>query len=765
MRLKINDIVLDNEQDEVISQTLEVCSFENISTRNGDFTNSFKLPLTPRNRQAIGFIDDFNNTSRNQYIKLEAYLVDGSNEYKGYVKLSVISYGQSNWIEGTFFGSNSDWFNEIKDKTMKELDLSEFNHSWNETEIITAIEANGTLGYDYTLIDYGRLKNYEGIDANLRVTTDFMYPQMKVETLVRAIFKDIGWIAQGTLFNQERFINMVQPFCAEEFSKSPEYIKQFTKVYNAFFVPDLDTDLQSETIQWAVIPAPLDIEMNVDSATYYKMTYSITWMYTRTSPVGGLDVTFKGTIANNGAITNIWSKQVSVDNLETYSEFTYTVDVFDNPFYLDDLSEIFSGLSINFSGGEQGVLSVVDASYSFTPTSEYLYNDSIDMASTMPEMSQKDFLKHILFSFGVIPQSNVVSKTVSLNLFNEIKENIPNAVDWSSKIDVSKTYTKDFTKLLNNYSKSSKIKYSDDNEDAELRSYKKETGVNLGDGSIDIDNQHLPDTKTIYTSMYSPCVNINALSNTVNIPQIKWQEFNRGVLEKALEVNPKILLRSNLISLSELSGGTYDTLVISKDHGAKFSISVLDGEVDRIEIIQGSQYEKYTSPIVVIASPPESDGGVRAVIDITFGSAGFIRTSDVTILDRGSGYINPPELTLVTPAANFDATTAVSYNWFVKTPYIPPINNIKYNLSFGDTRFITGGDRNLKEDYLFDFQTTLNDIKGSDAYFRLNELDINNIDYLIPIYVDIFKSYFYINKIPDYRGVGSSTKVEIIKIG
>ena len=75
-----------------------------------------------------------------------------------------------------------------------------------------------------------------------------------------------------------------------------------------------------------------------------------------------------------------------------------------------------------------------------------------------------------------------------------------NALDWSEKLDVSKSISTDFTQLLNNYSKDSILTYEDDDNDNELVSYKSETEKNLGQGSINIDNEHLNPKKEVYTS-------------------------------------------------------------------------------------------------------------------------------------------------------------------------------------------------------------------------------------------------------------------------
>jgi len=48
--------------------------------------------------------------------------------------------------------------------------------------------------------------------------------------------------------------------------------------------------------------------------------------------------------------------------------------------------------------------------------------------------------------------------------------------------------------------------------------------------------------------------------------------------------------------------------------------------------------------------------------------------------------------------------------------------------------------------------------------FNLNPIDINKFNPKIPIYLDYYGAYFYVNKINNYE-TGKLTKCDIIRIG
>ena len=164
-------------------------------------------------------------------------------------------------------------------------------------------------------------------------------------------------------------------------------------------------------------------------------------------------------------------------------------------------------------------------------------------------------------------------------------------------------------------------------------------------------------------------INIVSFNNKLYVPQIRFLEFNDDSMtwERSINVSPKTGLITDNLSVTDLSSGNYNSIVINERGGA--------------------------------------------------GSATL---------------------------AN------IPFCWFVKTPYIPEVDSYSYNLSYGDVEFPNVTDNNLKEDYIQDFEDVLNNMKYLKAYFKIDETDMVNLDFLIPVYIDRFKSYFYINKVNNY---------------
>lgn len=68
----------------------------------------------------------------------------------------------------------------------------------------------------------------------------------------------------------------------------------------------------------------------------------------------------------------------------------------------------------------------------------------------------------------------------------------------------------------------------------------------------------------------------------------------------------------------------------------------------------------------------------------------------------------------------------------------------------------------LIDDHYQEFINTMNKPKVLTAYFKLFPIDILQFNFAIPVWIDHYQSYFYVNKIEEYQG--EITKVELIKI-
>jgi len=300
-------------------------------------------------------------------------------------------------------------------------------------------------------------------------------------------------------------------------------------------------------------------------------------------------------------------------------------------------------------------------------------DSTIEMSRVVPtKMKQSDLIRYIFFIFGIVAQANTNSKTITANFFKSIKGNLGSAVDWSDKIDMSKTKEIDFTQLLDKYKSVSVLGYKEDPNDNELKAYEVETGQTFGQGQFDIDNEHIQGIDTIYEAPFSSMININSFNFEMYIPQIRWLNS-----VGAKEVNP----------------------------------------VPKIALIETGL--------------------------------------DVDLLSRQAAS---------TFSYGGNVASTIPFCWFVKTGYTTETDLFDDSLAFDQVAFPNANGEPMKDRFLGDYEDILNSMKYLKAFFRLTEVDISELDFTLPVYIEHYKGYFFISQILNFEGSKQVTEAELTKI-
>ena len=164
LQLYINDQLVDLNDDSPIALTFQINNLAEVQNQQGNTSNQFKLPLTQRNRQILGFPDDIAFTNNLPYQQYQAKLIQDG--------LEIIPYGiaELNGIEQdnanvTVLSGNVDFFDAIDgklydmgDSTSQWSDMGQnlvwkqYDHQWNLTNVVNS--QTKTDGWIYPIIDY-----------------------------------------------------------------------------------------------------------------------------------------------------------------------------------------------------------------------------------------------------------------------------------------------------------------------------------------------------------------------------------------------------------------------------------------------------------------------------------------------------------------------------------------------------------------------------------------------------------------------------------
>lgn len=677
---------------ESIVQTLGIFSFNDITSRSGEYTNVFNLPLTNNNRKLIEYADFIQSINTAPYKKIPITLIVGGIEFKnGFLVIDSIS----DVIKARFFSGNTTFYELLKSIYLIDLDWSDLNHTWNYANAV-ASSANNS-GYIYPVMDYGgqtlssdivdirkilpatfvrtilkkifEYTDYEVIDDFDR--TDLLkavIPYSKKNPTVSAEIQLLNQVDVGNSVNYNLPINNrnyatlqalnVVP-TSGAYSNQPIYsLPSFNvintagsstnydfinKIFTSQYAGTYDYDFTLKLIDYDYINIALSFAVNG-----YRIDTSTTLVVKKVTPTA--TTVIQTEVSCNGFSYPTGGSYTAVAAIPQ----TFLTDTISGSVYLNvgeklefSIQTYYNFLPIYFTTNTIGVY------VSFNPIvqdtailtidlkPELVFGGIITYASMLPKIKASDFLKDISIRFGLILYINEDTKTVIVSKINKLTDNIPNALNWTNKLDESDL--PDLSFKFDNYAQNNLFQHKVDNSVLKLNPD--------ADYNLTIDNANLELSKDFYTSPFSQSENVDfdgTLTTYINLYDVNTNKFDN-------DVNYRICFSEAVIGLFKFTDGTSTSGYIN---------------TKRVYFID------YTLPTL---------------------SMGF-----------GIGLIQKNSQTLV---------------------------------------------------------STLQNIRIVKANFNLNINDIKSIDWLTPVYIEQFQSYFFVTSISQFNYTNPDlTEVELIKL-
>jgi len=723
IRYKIGDEYLDQYNDtKDFAITKAVSKVGEINLRHGDRSTGFKVPLTAKNTKLLNYTTVLSSaTTDKSFKKIFGKIIDNDTVIsEGYYQ--VIKYDPlKKEVDLRFYGGNTDWFSELKDRKINQNYLENNPYSINDLDLYydplsikTNIEGviSETEPYKFFLVDNNKdsTRNKDN-DVTLETYVDDYQVGFSQGYLFDRIFKSQNIKLEGNLFSDTLYYNTLvsasyNPFNSEELQANNTF---------RFTIPNPPNERPLEQFLPYVPNAPFTD----------KDTLSFDGGNPR-DEFDGVSFTFLGT-GQNVEFTNRLNIKVTPTTGTTY---LVRFDVYKNN-VLEAVDQVavmsgsgafqYADCSYNFANVVDGDTIRFEFNHDFPPLSGFsvVYGSFLNVyvenytkktlaKNLLPNISQSDFVKDVLVQFGVITQYDQRTRTLKCNKFNIIEDNKLYSKDWSSKIDLSNTPIVDVTKLVQKYSKRSYFRYSDNDDSDSLSSlYKSINNYNYGTGVLLIDNAFLDDESDFYESPYSPTQMV--------------ETFPRQDPDNLL--NPSFQLGNMFLPYVPIY-----TLSSVDDQG---NISYDDNDLNPRKYI-------YTDNVSI-------DTAYRG---------------NVTSINISGNNIT--ELPLVYFDKSFYTFESSEINTFSKVASFGVLNDL--NNSTGSQNDI---DRDTIIDEYYQFQNkVLNKPIYLEIYLKLTPLDVQSVDFFTPIWLNfgLDSGNYYIDEISQYQGSNKSTKVKLVKI-
>jgi len=572
LQLYLNDQLVDLSDDSPIALTFQINNLAEVQNQQGNTSNQFKLPLTQRNRQILGFPDDIAFTTNLPYQKYQAKLTQDG--------LEIIPYGigelngiDQNTASITILSGNVDFFDAIDGKLYdmgdstsvwsnygQNLVWQPYDHNWTLVNVVGS--QNYTSGWIYPLVDYGFM---EGDDFTTPINVHNMRPGFFIKTAIELLLKSSGYTAKGSLLLDPLYPLLICQFSNGSWEHGTDYQNQPDKRginaanLNGTILNHPNAGNPGGVLTWPSITSDPskqfsgqlftsveinDVKVTVTFPRVYiyghitsnsKPSTLTAFIYYRDpnypstpdTALSSLDFAFTGGEENNSN-PNGWVRVPGTSGsgimghqyLDNYVLSVETTLPKNGGIYI---AYVWTGASGSNANIYPGATLVIESQ-----NTTVQYGQIVQCERIFPDISQKDLLKDTLQRFGIICQTDNTNLTVSFNSLRDIVNNIPLAKDWSSKC---LNQGKQVAFQLGNYAQVNYMKYKEDENVLPL---------DFANAKISINDSTLPATADLFESQFAPT--LNRPFTTGNIAQIRMIDNTTDSTSFSIGVSPRILI-------------------------------------------------------------------------------------------------------------------------------------------------------------------------------------------------------------------------------
>jgi hypothetical protein len=570
--------------------------------RKSDYTLPIKVPATANNRAIFSNIQDLNRSTSNRTatnfnpdfnvnLKSEALIIrSGIILMRGNLQLTQIPVNdQEAEFELVIIGKLANLFQDLGDKKLSEIDLSEYNHAWTINNVTnswaTSIIKNNSSyvnfsggtptgeGYVYPLIDNGLSTIVNNVASELEYELEkTMYPAIYIKQIVDKIFSAAGYRYNSRFFDSLIFKKLIVPFTGGSFTSSESIVNDRTFIvensndvsYTTTRTSGGLSDIKRydfDTIVQDTDPVSVDIstdKVDVNTTTASQMIVSFEANIKVTNISGGtfaagttIAVGFDIIRKRGGIATTIGTMQLNFNAGGLVSSGTLTLPLFVTSKEIDTDSgdELYIDFiwfsTLNPSFVKVDILQ--NGVFRNSPSSKYTEGDIINISSVLPrEIKQKDFLTWLFRAFNLyaIPDTIDANKLIIEprdDFYTSDVVDITNNLDVSSEVMINPMGVLDFRDFV--------LKYKEDKDEYNTK-YQELFGEVYSTKKFTVQNDFLTQTNTVEIGFSpSPLANSNGYHDRI-YTKIRKLDPNSGNSELP-SYNIRMLIYGGLVATSQ----------------------------------------------------------------------------------------------------------------------------------------------------------------------------------------------------------------------
>ena len=204
---------LDIYENEAVNLTFSFQSLRAVNAPSGDYSQTFRLPLTPANEAFFGAFDLGQIMPFDIKAKTEARLLIGGAEImQGYLQVKgwYLQKGRFVDIEAVFFAGGLNLTAALGEKKLSDLNWASFNHAVNYANVTDSWTGSLLSGQiRYGIVDRGANWRANSNPGNVALQPLDLTPFIRVKTVLEKIFSEHGYTLDSSFFSNSNALYMM----------------------------------------------------------------------------------------------------------------------------------------------------------------------------------------------------------------------------------------------------------------------------------------------------------------------------------------------------------------------------------------------------------------------------------------------------------------------------------------------------------------------------------------------------------------------------
>lgn len=784
--LYINNRIIELPPGEAVAFTYQRNDIAELADRHADYSNEFFIPDTNNNNVALNHANSIQSNTLTAYRRLPATFIRGGRQIitNG---VAVIDSSQGGY-KVTLYSGIYDFFNQLSDQSLSDIDWSEFNHMYNKSAII-ALNAGyltGTEDICWPIINWGAYKNTNPVDVR------YQQAAIRFSTIIEKIVARTTYSVSGQIFGDGIYKDLALTLSPDEYEVDEDVLMarsydstltgiatdvhlvgqggpSIANILHFFRTPETDFEAVGSMVfdfnLTPIIPWPqgwssapnMVSNTRYRSSSFQKVEVNVKLFFDSIRLLGNENVrVFKNNALYGLSQVGDYPEHTG-DQTNIEHDSTYTIELKPG----DEIKIQLYARHFSIGGINNPALNRIQ----ITSVDTIALYTELNFNVLIPNYKMKDILRSFCQMFALIPSTSNVANEIIFTKFSEIKANIAESEDWTSKLDTAIQPTISYR--IGNYAQNNRAKYAPDDE-----------AKGFGDSSFTIDDQVLEKESDLFQLIYPACLpEENIRTTTIKFKPLPIEDYYSksqwGGYTTPYAINDEVGYSgiiykciATITGSSAIPIGNPTYWQIRSDQyvpngpneGIKITRYTLfeaddwdqDEEYNAGDMVTyaGKVWVSKTTNENVIPSAATSTDWILKTIQYEQ----TIPTPSRLVLIRALDPIYTPVAALTNIIFTDGVSATAPLSLYVPIAYFSDTLQ-PYNISWAF----------LLSEYYPEIQNMLKQLKVVDGLVNLTEKDIQELDFLKLKYFEQYGNHFYLNKVEDYQQ-GISTMCQLIRM-